>query len=702
MKLITEIEYFTRWGEEILLRINDRLIHSEYRSDGIWTSEVDGLKPGQTVEYRYEVHSGGLCRRSEWASHTVTMPAGRSSKAITVRDSWHDVPAGLPLHSAPFAKGVFSMVPGRQWKAAGVAVPVFSLRSESGFGIGEFKDLDLLVDWAAATGQKIIQLLPIYDTTMTWTWEDSYPYNANSIFALHPQFIHLPDAGVEEDGEYLRLRSELNALDKVDYEKVNIEKHRLLRKAFAKTGKNVARRKSYKDFVEKNAFWLIPYSVYCSLRDEFGTAEFGKWGEYSIYSPEKALEYRNSHKAETDYWCFVQYHLHLQLCAARDYAHSKGVIFKGDLPIGVSRTSVDAWTDSKLFRMDSQAGAPPDGFSAEGQKWGLPTYNWDEMAKDGYLWWRQRLGKMSEYFDALRIDHILGFFRIWEIPLSAKTGLMGHFNPALPYSSDELRNMGFDMSCGRYSSSDENEEDVLFIEDPHRKGFWHPRIAAQYTRSYSMLDDWHRNVYNRLYDDFFYHRHNAFWKESAMRRLSSLLSSTGILVCGEDLGMIPACVSEVIDEYQILSLEIQRMSKNPQVRFADPHTYPYYSVCMVSTHDMNPLRAWWEEDRSVTQAFWNEYMHRGGQAPEVCEPWICREIIGTHLHSSSMLTILLLQDWMSIDPELRLQSPEDERINVPAIPRYYWRYRMPVTLETLLAKADFNALMKDMISGSGR
>ena len=712
MKLITEVEYFTEWGEEIFLRANGCLHRMDYHGVGKWHAVIDRLKPGQTLEYRYELHSGGLCRRTEWDPHIVTMPEGNSRKPVQVTDKWNDVPQGLPFRSAPFADGVFRTVPGRLWKAAGTAIPVFSLRSESGFGIGEFHDLKLLVDWAALTGQKIIQLLPVNDTTMTGTWEDSYPYNACSSFALHPQFIHLPDVGVAEDEAYTSLRDELNALPEVDYERVNREKQRLLREAFRTNGARTLRTRACRSFVEENRDWLLPYAMFCVLRDAFGTADFSRWkspagrktgertgiqGDFTDYDRVRAEAFAAGHKKEIDYHFYVQYHLHVQLSEARNYARGKGIVFKGDLPIGVSRTSADAWTGKKLFNMDSQAGAPPDAFSADGQNWGFPTYNWDEMARDGYAWWKSRLKHMSLYFDVFRIDHILGFFRIWEIPLSEKSGLMGHFNPALPYSEGELASLGFDVHA-----AGQDGNDVLFVEDPRRKGWWHPRIAAQFTSAYAGLDPGLRQSFDRLYDDFFYRRHNAFWKESAMRKLPPLLSATGMLACGEDLGMIPDCVSEVMGEYQILSLEIQRMPKSVHEVFADPAHYPYCSVCTTSTHDMNPIRAWWAEDRKVTDDFWHMVMHREGEAPADCGPWICREIVRLHLESSSMLVILPLQDWLSLDGDLRAQDPTKERINVPAIPRYYWKYRMHLTLETLIASDAFNSSLREMISDSGR
>ena len=580
---------------------------------------------------------------------------------------------------------------GRNWKGAGTAIPVFALRSADDFGVGEFYDLKKMVDWAASTGQSILQLLPINDTTMLHTWEDSYPYNPNSTFALHPQFLHLPAVGVKEDEEYKALQAELNALDQIDYERVNSVKLELLRKAYAKTFKRLSAKKEYQQFVEKNSHWLLPYAAFCVLRDQNGTPDFTQWKGYAKYNKKKVAAFCEEYKSDIDFWCFVQYHLDLQLSEVCAYAHSKGVVFKGDLPIGISRTSVDAWLYPELFHMDSQAGAPPDAFSADGQNWGFPTYNWEKMAEDGYAWWKSRLAKMSEYFDAFRIDHILGFFRIWEIPLWTKSGLNGYFSPALPYPAHELQNMGFDV----------NDFD-LFLQDPRQEGHYHLKIGAKQTHSYHVLDAYRKAAYDRTYDEFFYRRNNEFWKEKAMQKLPALLDSTGMLACGEDLGMIPATVPQVMSDLRILSLEIQRMPKSVEETFAHPGNYPYLSVCTTSTHDMNPIRAWWEEDREVTNQFWQMLLGNHGEAPYYCEPWICRQILDQHVWSPAMLTILPLQDWLSMDPQLRREDPNAERINVPANSRHYWRYRMHLTLEQLAAAKEFNATLSEMIASSGR
>lgn len=558
----------------------------------------------------------------------------------------------------------------RYWRGVGTAVPVFSLRTEDDFGVGEFYDIKKLVDWAVLTGQSIIQILPINDTSMTGTWHDSYPYNANSTFALHPQFINLPAVGVEEDEPYKAMQRELNALSKIDYEKVNSLKRKFLRKAYENNFYKLSQSSDYKEFVKKNKYWLYPYALFCALRDEKGTANFNLWGEYSKYSQEKLEFWIKKYQEEVDFYSFIQFHLDKQLREVCEYAHSKSIVLKGDLPIGISRTSVDAWQFPELFNMNTSAGAPPDAFSDLGQNWGFPTYNWDKMAEDDFSWWKSRLGKMSEYFDAFRIDHILGFFRIWEIPMPLTEGLKGRFSPALPYSKSEIESL-LGLSC-----LDEIHWRELFLEDIHKKELYHPFIAAHKTQTYINLDEQTKQNFNRLYEDFYYHRHNEFWARSALSKLPSLLKSTGMLACGEDLGMIPSCVPDVMRELNILSLEIQRMPKEYGVELADVSKYPYLSICTTGTHDMETLRGW-----------------KGELSADVCE-----RILKEHLNSPSIFTIIPIQDWLSIDETLRHPNPEEERINVPANSRHYWRYRMHISLEQLLTESEFNDKIRFIIT----
>ncbi len=656
------------------------------------------------------------------------------------------------------------------WRGAGVAIPVFSLRSDDDCGVGDFYDLLKMVDWAAETGQRVIQILPINDTTMTHTWTDSYPYNANSIFALHPMYLRLTEVGIIADEErrvhFAEQFRELNMLQQVDYERVNNLKNEYIREIFAQEGKTVVNSSEFQAFIERNREWLMPYAAFCVLRDINGTPDMTKWGEYSEYDRGKIEQFTLSHPDEINLIYYTQYHLDKQMTYVRDYAHSKGIALKGDIPIGISRTSADAWVSPRLFNLGCQAGAPPDDFSVLGQNWGLPTYNWEEMGHDGFAWWKARFRKMAEYFDAYRIDHVLGFFRIWQIPMDAIHGLLGIFNPALPFSPDELRNsydfwidtdlqtrpyimdwflndffgeytdearsrfldeagygryhlkQGFDTQrkVAEYFAKEEKNEknnrlcdalmglidNVLFIEDPVERGKFHPRISAQYTYIYRSLTDYERWCFNRLYNDFFYHRHNDFWYGKAMWKLPPLIDSTDMLVCAEDLGMIPGCVPAVMNRLEILALEIQRMPKDPKYEFGDTWQYPYYSVCTTSTHDMGGIRQWWEEDCEKTQHYYNNVLHEPGNAPFYAEPWICDLIVTDHLKSPSMLCILPLQDWLSINGAIRRNNPREEQINVPANSRHYWRYRMHLTMEELLDKKEFNSYLLDKIRNSGR
>ena len=576
------------------------------------------------------------------------------------------------------------------WRGAGVAVPVFSLRSEDSFGVGEFNDLKKLADWAAATGQCIIQILPINDTTASHTCYDSYPYSAVSSFALHPQYIHLPEAGVPENAAYKKAKARLEALKALDYEEVNRLKLELLRKAYnAKT-----QWPEVEAFTEKNREWLIPYAVYCVLRDKYKTPDYTQWPELAKYNAKKVDAFAAAHKQEAGFFCFLQCQAHKQLKEAVAYAHKKGVALKGDLPIGVSRVSVDAWQHPELFHLDSQAGAPPDFFSEDGQNWGFPTYNWEEMAKDGYDWWRARLGKMAEYFDAYRIDHVLGFFRIWEIPRPERSGIKGHFSPALPYSVGELRALGFRPVAG---------EDPLFLEDPRKKGFWHPAISGQKSARYKRLSAAKKQAYDALHQDFFWNRHDAFWREGALEKLPVLLNASDMLACAEDLGMVPRCVGPVLEQLKILTLEIQRMPKSFGEAFGRPDRYPYLSVCTTGSHDTSTLRAWWEEDPALSQRYYNEVLGLEGPAPATLEPWVAELILMQHLSSASILAILPLQDWLAVDEKARYQGdPKEERINRPDIPNHYWRYRMHCTLESLVNNKKLNARLKALITAAGR
>lgn len=656
-------------------------------------------------------------------------------------------------------------------KLAGTLVPVFSLRTRKSAGIGDFGDLKVMIDFVASTGQKVLQLLPINDTTITHTWTDSYPYSCISVFAIHPQYANLhalpelKDAKARAEAE--KTRAELNALDKIDYEKVNDFKINYLRQIFNQEGGKMMKTAEYKAFFQDTELWLVPYAQYSYLRDKNGTADFNQWPDHQVWdeAERKALtDPKTAAYKNVAFFYFVQFVLDRQMQEAHEYAKAKGVILKGDIPIGVNRNGCDVWTEPKYFNLNGQAGAPPDDFSANGQNWGFPTYNWFEMLKDGCQWWNRRFQNMARYFDAYRIDHVLGFFRIWEIPVSSVHGLLGQFAPALAMSREEIESYGLHFQDDRFTrpfitdwvldrvfheragevkekyldrldderyqmkpevdtqrkvealfadATDEKElwlrdglyaliSDVLFVRDHTNPGVFHPRISAQLDFIYESLYDNDKAAFNRLYNDYFYRRNNQFWYQEAMKKLPKLVQATRMLVCAEDLGMVPDCVPWVMDELKILSLELQSMPKDPSVKFGHLSRNPYRSVCTISSHDMPTLRMWWDENVQRTQEYYNTMLYRQGPAPHPLPGWLASDIISRHLTSPSMLCILSIQDWLATDEALRLPDADAERINIPANPKHYWRYRMHLNIEDLAADKRFVQNITEMISQSGR
>ena len=584
------------------------------------------------------------------------------------------------------------------WKGAGVAVPVFSLKSSSNFGIGEFLDLKLLADWCNKVGLKMIQILPINDTRTDGSWDNSYPYKAISTKALHPIYLNLDKMGQlddKSDREYFKQQKEiLNAKDYVDYPEVMKVKEAYFKKIFHQTWNDIKEKEDYKVFFNENKDWLVPYASFCNQRDYKSTRQ--QVESQSSMSTSVSVSMSES-MSEPEFSYFLQYHLDKQLKETIDYLHEKGMALKGDIPIGIGRDSVDALANPELFNLDCQAGAPPDAFATEGQNWGFPTYNWEAMAKDDYRWWRERLTHMSRYFDAYRIDHILGFFRIWEIPIEYSQGTMGHFSPALPLELNDIV-----IETQSLSNSVTQRLGDLFLKDKHDSNKFHPRINMHLTQTYNELDETQKETLNKIYDDYFYHRNEALWKAEALKKLPKIIEASDMLVCGEDLGMVPACVPEVMQQLNILSLEVQRMPKKFGDTFVNPKENPYLSVDTTSTHDTSTLRGWWEENGELTNRFYREMLGHHEGAPYFAEPWVCKEIIKQHMESSSMWVIIPIQDYIAMDGDFRWDQTQREQINIPANPHHHWCYKMYQSIEELIERNYLNDMISDIIKESGR
>jgi len=721
-----------------------------------YIAQIDLSAVSFPLAYKYGVYDVSAKRfvRFEDGNNRVLYDGFKKNRSVEIHDGF----AVLPLPA---------------WKGGGVAIPVFSLRSDKSFGTGEFSDLRLLADWSKRAGIKLIQLLPVNDTTAHHDWMDSYPYAAISAFALHPLYLNLAVmAGVKQKkivAAHEKKRKELNALPVVDYDAVMKAKWALIREIYPLQKARLTTDKDYLGYFDTNKHWLIPYAVFCHLRDIYDTPDFSKWPSLGRYDEAAvqamALPASEAYDSIAIHF-FVQYHLHLQLRDATEYAHRNGVIIKGDIAIGTYRYGADTWQQPDLYRMDLQAGAPPDDFAVKGQNWGFPVYNWKRMREDGYAWWKQRFTQMSFYFDAFRIDHILGFFRIWSIPVNAVEGIMGYFVPAIPvqinefaarhirfdlarftqpYITDEILQLVFDgrtqvvketfletVKGGGYSlrpafgtqrqveqyfsSLEDNAENdqlrtglydlisnVILFEVANSNGTeFHFRLGMENTFSFRHLDAHTREALKELYIDYFFRRQDGAWKKEALEKLPSLKKATNMLVCGEDLGMVPDSVPEVMKELGLLSLEIQRMPKDQGKEYSRPAEAPYLSVVTPSTHDMSTIRAWWEENPHQIQKIFEQELGQHGAAPHPCPAWVNKALVLQHLYSPAMWSIFQWQDLAGMNEDLRRDDPSEERINVPANPKNYWQYRMHITLEKLLENEAFTDELQGYFRQSGR
>ncbi|WP_312171198.1 4-alpha-glucanotransferase [Chryseobacterium sp.] len=728
----------------------DKVIQLSQTDFGIWETSVE-IPENEFIQYKY-------CLYDKASGKVFDVEAGENRFALPNQSK--DV-----LHVV--ADHYFKFKLYQMYHDAGVAVPIFSLRTDDGFGVGEFSDLKKLADWAKETNLGIIQILPINDTTANYTWTDSYPYAAVSVYALHPQYISLEqlDFPLPEDlfAEYKAEKSELNALDLIDYEKMISGKWKYLRAVFDADKEKIYKDRNFKKFIKYNESWLIPYAAFCVLRDKYKTPNFNEWKTHKKYIAGKIAPFFSAKSKDYDasmLHAWVQYQLHRQLKDAIDYTHRLGVSVKGDLPIGIYRYSVEAWTEPELFGMDFQAGAPPDQFTELGQNWEFPTYNWEAMKADDYKWWKNRFKALEQYFDAMRIDHILGFFRIWRMPISATQGILGYFYPAVPVTLEEFGKwnipFNFDRYCkpyindqilwnyfgeenakalefidnnydGTYSFKEEfNTQrklsdffrknprgpiesqlislcaNVLFlIEERNGQIVYHPRFNVYNTESYKYLSDWEKKAIYDLYHDYFFKRQDHLWYEKAMEKLPVILNATKMLICGEDLGLVPDCVPVVMDELAIVALKVQRMPSD-NIPFYNPKNARYLNVVTASSHDSSTLRQWWKENPSLTQQYFNLQLIQYGQAPENLDPYLAEIIMKQHLYNDAMLAIFPIQEFLATDQRLANIEMDNERINNPAVFPHYWRYRMHLKLEDLKHESDFNKKIAYWIKDSGR
>nr|ACN50178.1 disproportionating enzyme 2 [Annona cherimola] len=727
-----------------------------YIGEFLWQGECTLLRAELPIKYKYcQIDQAG----------NVSLENG-PDRELTVDATSKSIPRYIFLSDGTFRK--------TPWRGAGVAIPMFSVRSNDDLGVGEFLDLKLLVDWAVDSGFHLVQLLPVNDTSVHGMWWDSYPYSSLSVFALHPLYLRVQALSKNIPDEIKReILEEKERLDQkaVNYEATMATKLSISKKIFNLEKDEILSSPSFQKFLVDNEEWLKPYAAFCFLRDFFETSDHTQWGRFAHYSKEKLEKLVSKDSLQYDvirFHYYIQFHLHQQLSEAAAYARKKKVVLKGDLPIGVDRNSVDTWMYPNIFRMNTSTGAPPDYFDRNGQNWGFPTYNWEEMSKDNYAWWRVRLTQMAKYFTAYRIDHILGFFRIWELPEHCVTGLLGKFRPSIPLSQEELEREGiwdFDRLCRPYIRQEilqekfgafwtviaahflneyqkncyEFKEDcntekkilsilktsaerllwmdkednirsglfdilknIVLIRDPEDQRKFYPRFNLEDTSSFKDLDDHSKNVLKRLYYDYYFYRQENLWRQNALKTLPVLLNSSDMLACGEDLGLIPSCVHPVMLELGLVGLRIQRMPSEPDLEFGIPSQYSYMTVCAPSCHDCSTLRAWWEEDEGRRRRFFEAVVGSDDEPPACCAPEIAHFVLQQHFDAPSMWAIFPLQDLLALKEEYTARPAAEETINDPTNPKHYWRFRVHVTLESLMKDSDLKETIKDLVTSSGR
>lgn len=441
-------------------------------------------------------------------------------------------------------------------------VPVFSMRREGDLGIGDTTAVRQCIDWLKMYEVGFLQLLPI-----NVSGSDNSPYSAISSVAL--DFIYLDMAVIpelsQEDVETVRqeLAGDWLEADKVDYAMVRKAKSKLLRLAYQRYEQAGNRSSEFQSFMEKEADWLVPYCKYRWLMEEAGgdagSEDWTCWPD-AFNTAEKALKYERDKDAKTDgyprvvqeYYAWVQWHAFAQWKAVTNYADTVGMKLMGDIPIGVSCASADVFFEPQWFKKDLFGGAPPetvfkdDAFACKwGQNWGVPLYDWDALREDDFSWWKRRISKLTDIFHIFRIDHILGFYRIYAFPWHPK------------------RNSEF------LELNHEEAKKLTFGELPH----FHPRADDSMTNKAMNLMD--GDVYLK----------------------AVLEAAQGYEVVGEDLGCVPDYVRPHLMELGIAGFKICHWETNMFGDAQKPHEHPDCSFATYGTHDHPSIRSMWEELR---------------------------------------------------------------------------------------------------------
>jgi len=641
--------------------------------------------------------------------------------------------------------------------STGVLTPVSSLRSERSVGTGEFADLTLLAAWVKDAGLNIIQILPVNDTG-----SDSSPYSAQSAFALHPLYLRLDDlpelkgsGGFEKRVQ--ELRKALSGEPRLEYERVLDAKHEFLQDLYQARRDDIGKDPALQAWMLEND-WVREYAVFRVLKARNNRQAWWQWEEHQNPTDKLIADFWKDEttRPQLIFFAWIQYRLEQQLRSAKTALTELGVLLKGDIPILMNEDSVDLWRQRDFFRTDLRAGAPPDMFSSLGQNWGFPVYDWHVLENTDYSWWRSRVRQASKFYHAYRIDHVLGFFRIWAIPTEHESGILGRFEPSATLSRAELHAAGFSDerirwlaephipgSALRDSLGKESEgcisqlleqigSEDLYLFQPKaggERGIYAAEcskeakefLVEQYRdRALIKIDDetyiysWSFRECSR-YTTLNEHENQVFeglvqrigeqneriWEIQGRKTLQMMRETVDILPCAEDLGVVPESVPEVLGSLGILSLKVPRWTHDydqPGEPFIPPENYPFLSVCAPSVHDTSTLREWWNVELSDSErsAFWT-LLGYTGTAPGEFDPDTARKVIQGLLATSSVFCVFQLQDLFALEPDLCSTDPAHERVNIPGTANSVnWSYRIPENLEDILRREKLKVSIREL------
>lgn len=642
---------------------------------------------------------------------------------------------------------------------SGVAVPVFSLHSKDSVGIGEFLDLVPFGDWAKKCGLNVIQILPVNDTGY-----ESSPYSARSAFALNPAFIRLQIIrGAEAfDSDIKALQKKYAGTSKVHYSDIACEKREILRKIFDANYTQLNRNVALSKWIEANP-WVKPYAVYAMLKEKNGEASWRSWSEDRDPTALRiSALLRKSHK-DALFQCWMQFEAEAQFKVASNKLTEMGIRIKGDIPILINEDSADVWCNRQYFSLDDRAGAPPDMYSYSGQNWGFPTYRWDVLEQENFKWWRDRLAQASKFYHAYRIDHVLGFFRIWAIPQNQRTGILGHFSPAIPVSLSTLTSAGFKKETIEYLQNPNMSKNQLraFLGDAtdacvskyfellpgtNDRYILKPEFNCESAVLDTAEEQWIKDgllkvLWNRIfvpgtpegeYYPYWYwyntqvlgtlpqeeqkklgeilHANEAaqdsLWYANGKKLLSVLANETDMVVCAEDLGAVPHCVPSVLGELSINSLRVERWARNwdaPGQPYFEVSEYPRLSVATTSVHDSSTILGLWQEDGFDRNFFWKNHMHMASEAPQALTPDMVEAVMRNIYKANSLFVIPSMQDYLALSSSWTPKDPGDERVNTPGtVGPQNWSYKLPCSLEELEANTALSATIAKLTDERAR